>query len=57
MVVNEQWEHQVYFQLSDHNRLKKVKKKTKFSEFAWCQQRQQFSEQQIKLFDFLLRIK
>ena len=29
----------------------------KFSEFAWCQQREQFSEQQLKLFDFLLFIK
>lgn len=28
MVVNKQWEHQVYFQLGDHNRLKNVKKKT-----------------------------
>ena len=26
MVENKQWEHQVYSQLSDHNRLKNVKK-------------------------------
>lgn len=58
MVVNKQWEHQVYCQLGDHNRLKNIKKKdVKFSEFAWCQQREQFSEQQLKLFDFLLFIK